>query len=116
VGFLLSLIVAGAGFGLILIAVMLAWQHERNCIRAELAEEIGHTLSEQEFSLLSGRWHRPLGKRNPSVRRQAQRMQLYVELALRKQRLRLLGEAREPELMKEIQRIRNQLADRSSPV
>ncbi len=109
--FALSFMVAGTGFGLVLLVVLLAWQNERARIQTELADEVGTLLTPEEFDLLVGRWRQPIRKRDKS---KAERMQLYVELAERKHRLRLLGASREPELPQEIERIRTQLAGRAA--
>ncbi len=109
-GALLSLSVAAAGLGLFLLTVLLSWRAERDCIRNELSREVGATLSREEFAYLTGRWHRPLRPRNRAQREQANRLQLCVELAFRQRRLRLHGEGREPELVKEIAELRTRLA------
>ncbi len=109
-GVLLSLALAAAGLGLFLLTVLLSWRAERDCIRNELAGEVGGLLSSEEFVYLSGRWHRPLRPRNQAQRDQANRLQLCVELAFRQRRLRLHGEGREPGLVKEVADLRAQLA------
>lgn len=111
-GLLLSLMVAGGGFGLILVVTVLAWQHERHTIRTELADEVGDLLAEEEFqSLTRQRWRRPFRRRPQAERDAARRRQLCVELAMRKHRLRLLGAEREPELLRDIQRLREELRE-----
>uniref|UniRef100_A0A540VKK9 PrsW family intramembrane metalloprotease n=2 Tax=Litorilinea aerophila TaxID=1204385 RepID=A0A540VKK9_9CHLR len=111
-GLLLSLMVAGGGFGLILVVTVLAWQHERHTIRTELADEVGDLLAEEEFqSLTRQRWRRPFRRRPQAERDAARRRQLCVELAMRKHRLRLLGAEREPELLQDIQRLREELRE-----
>lgn len=103
-GFGLSLLIAGGGLGLILITVGLAWQQERNTLHNELTGEVGTLLSAEELDFLTGRWRRP------SHPRQAARARMLVEFANRKQRLRLLGVEREPELPSEIEALRAQLS------
>ncbi len=109
-GFALSLAIAAGGLCLLAIAVLLSWSHERSVIHAELKDEIGHTLSAQELALLTGHWRQPLRRRSG---RQANRMALYVELAVRKRALQHADEKRTAELHQEIAQIRKQLSRRS---
>ena len=102
-GFGLSLSIAAGGLCLLVAAVILAWSHERSIIRTELADEVGSTLSAQELALLTGRWRQPL---HPTSSRQAGRMALFVELALRKRTFRRMGDERTAELLEEIQQLR----------
>ncbi len=106
---LISLGVAAAGFCIVLLTILLSWQHERNCIRTELAEEIGVTLTLQEYENLIKRWRNPL-RRPKNERAEADRMHLYAKLALHKARLRRLGVERESVLVSQIGQIRAQLA------
>jgi hypothetical protein len=106
----LSLLVAMAGVGLLLLAVILAWQHERNCIRSELAEEVGTVISAEEYTQLTTRWRNPLRKRGVAAKSRAHRMHLYVELALRKARLRYADPGEALTILQEVAQIRNQLA------
>ena len=106
----LSLTVAMAGIGLVVVAVILSWRHERNCIRSELAEEVGTLLSVEEYTQLTERWYNPLRKRGQRARNQAQRMHLYVELALRKGRLRYADPGEALNILHEVAQIRSQLA------
>lgn len=106
----LSLLVALAGLGLLLTAVTLSWQHERNCIRSELAEEVGAVLSAEEYTQLTTRWHNPLRKRGAAAQSRAYRMHLYVELALRKARLRYADPGEALTILQEVAQIRSQLA------
>ena len=107
IGFLLSLAIAAGGAALIVLAVVLSWRHEREVMRAELAEELGNLLSTQELLELTGRWRQPMRKRpNDGV---AVRMALYVELAMHKRRLRRLGPARSASTRLEIDAIREHL-------
>lgn len=106
----LSMAVAMAGVGLVVVAVILSWRHERNCIRSELAEEVGTLLSAEEYTQLTERWHNPLRKRGQTARNQAHRMHLYVELALRKGRLRQADPGEALNILREVAQIRTQLA------
>lgn len=106
----LSMAVAMAGVGLVLVAVLLSWRHERNCIRSELAEEVGTLLSAEEYMQLTERWHNPLRKRGQAAHNQAYRMHLYVELALRKGRLRQADPGEALTILQEMAQIRTQLA------
>ena len=110
----LSIVVAVAGIGLVVTAVVLAWQHERTCIRSELAEEVGTILSNDEYAQLTERWHNPLRKSSKQARTQADRMHLYVELALRKYRLRHADPGEAMTILQELAQIRNQLAATSA--
>ena len=105
-GLLLSLAIAAGGLGLVVAAVLLAWEHERSVIRVELAEDLGIVLSTQELIQLTGRWRQPLFRRSDDG---ADRMSLYVELAIRKRRLRTLGSGPGDSLVREIEEIRRQL-------
>jgi RsiW-degrading membrane proteinase PrsW (M82 family) len=110
--FLISLVVAGAGLAVTMIAVGLSWQQERNVISAELAPEVGHLLSEEEYGQLTGKWHRPARtKRLPTK----ERRQMLVEYANRRYRLRRQGLEQEPELAKEIADLHSQLAQSFAP-
>jgi RsiW-degrading membrane proteinase PrsW (M82 family) len=101
----LSFIVAASGLGLLILAVMLSWQHERRCVRSELNGEIGTLLTEQEMDILTGRWRHPARKRAHK-----KRLALLAELALRSQRLRTLGLDHEPKAAEEIEKLRRELA------
>ena len=106
-GFLLSLAIAAGGAGLVVLAVVLSWDHERAVMRAELAEELGGLLSSQELMELTGRWRQPMRTRpNDGA---AVRMSLYVELAMHKRRLRRLGPDRAAGTLREIDAIREHL-------
>jgi len=106
-GFVLSLAIAVGGLCLLVITVLLAWSHERAIIRTELSDEVDRTLSAQELALLTGHWRQPLRRR---AGKQAGRMALLVELAIRKRALRHAREKRSAELHEEIAQIRSQLA------
>lgn len=107
-GLLLSLLVAMVGFFVVLVTILLAWRYERNSIRTELAEEIGITITAEEYATLIGRWRNPV-RRPRREWAEANRLQLCVELALYKHRLRRLGNSWEPGLVNEIAQIRAQL-------
>jgi protease PrsW len=104
----ISLLVAGGGLCLMVLTVLLSWQAERKAIRTELADEVGTTISTAEYTTLTGRWRNPFRKR-PLDRECTDCLRLGVELAVRKQRLRRLGVAREPGLQAEIGQLRQQL-------
>jgi len=108
-GLVLSLLVAAVGFILIVCTILLSWRYERNSIRTELADEVGITLTAQEYATLLNQWRNPL-HRPKSEWAAARRLQLCVELALRKHRVRRLGAQRESTLPNEIAQIRAQLA------
>jgi RsiW-degrading membrane proteinase PrsW (M82 family) len=110
--FLISLIVAGCGLAITMIAIGLSWQQERNIISAELAPEVGQLLTEEEYGQLTEQWRRPdRTKRLPT----AQRRQLLVEYANRRYRLHSRGLAREPELAQELADLHTQLVQSYSP-
>lgn len=104
--FLVSLALAVAGFTLILVVILLSWQHERRIIRTELAGEVGVLLSPAEYESLMGKWRQPISRRAPG----AKRRQKLVQLALRKHRLEKVGSTREPHLLTEIDRLRQALS------
>lgn len=106
----LSLLVAMAGVGLVFVAVILSWHHERSCIRSELAEEVGVLLSAEEYVQLTERWRNPLRKQGQAAHSQAYRMHLYVELALRKGRLRYADPGEALNILRDVAQIRTQLA------
>lgn len=103
----LSLIVASAGLAITLLAIGLSWQQERNIIYAELAPEIGHLLSNEEFGQLTGQWNRPARSKPLPI---ANRRQLLAEYAYRRYRLRRQGLEQEPELAKELESLQTELA------
>jgi RsiW-degrading membrane proteinase PrsW (M82 family) len=104
--FALSLMVAGGGLAITLIAIGLSWQQERNVISAELAPEVGHLLNQEEYGQLTGQWRRP--ERSQRLPTKARR-QLLVEYAYRRYRLRRQGLELEPELAQEIADLQTQL-------
>lgn len=110
--FLLSLMVAGGGVAVTLIAIGLSWQQERNVISAELAPEVGRLLSQKEFGQLTGQWRRPA--RTKPLPTKARR-QLLVEYANRRYRLRRQGLELEPELAQELSELQSQLVQSHSP-
>lgn len=106
-GFGLSLIIAAGGASLVLIAVLLSWNHERTIIRTELADEVGSLITQQELAHLTGRWRQPI---HPRKRRKDSRLALAVELAVRKNAFRRLDGKRAAETLDEIARLRSQIA------
>lgn len=106
---LISLLLAGTNFGLILIAIMLAWRQEQYAIRDELAEEVGVTVRAAEYADLAASWRKPFRFGKPDAA--ATRAHLCVELALCKARLRRRGPSREPTLAARISDLRAELAD-----
>ncbi len=106
-----SFLVALAGIGMVLVAVLLAWRFERNTIRLELAEEVGVLISPADYAALTGRWRNPLGRRGRNAQARAHRMHLYVELALKKYRLRYNPGSESHALVDEITQIRSQLIE-----
>lgn len=109
-GFLLSLVIAAGGLGLVVAAVLLSWNHERSVIQTELAEELGSTLSPEDLLTLTGHWRQPMRR---GAGEDADRMTLYVELAVRKRRLRMLGTLDRSDALGDIEDIRRQLAEMS---
>lgn len=114
-GIAISLGMAILGISLVGLALLLAWQQEHKWLRQELLEEVGVTLTPDEYASLTRSWRRsPLldySKNGP----QARRMQLLVELAFRKHRLHKLGPHREPKLPAQIDEIRRQIAQQLPP-
>ena len=104
--------IALAAFGLILLitTIGISWQQERDMLQVELADEVGVTMTEDEYTVLTQNWSRPLRRRSVAERQQVRRMHLYAELALHKRRLSRLGIEREPELHEQISLIREKLA------
>jgi RsiW-degrading membrane proteinase PrsW (M82 family) len=111
-GFMLSLIVALGGFCFLLLTILISWQIERKYIHSELAEEVGLSVTVEEYGILTSRWRNPLWKRRMLAtggQPATNRLQLSTELASRKHRLRRLGIEREPDLYDEIIQLRAQL-------
>ncbi|MEM7532744.1 MAG: PrsW family intramembrane metalloprotease [Chloroflexota bacterium] len=120
-GLLLSLVVAALGFIAVILTILLSWRYERNCIRVELRNEIGYVLTDAEYQRLTRSWFMPMRypKRGPrgyptreardAAKEEANRMQLYAELALGKHRLRLLGDQREEGLVEYVASLRARL-------
>lgn len=108
---LFSVSLALSGVVLFLIAIGLTWQSERAIFRDELADEIGTTITEQEYTSLLNGWHRPLQRFTGEQKQQVRRLHLSAELAIHKRRLRTLGAEREPKLPKQIARLRSKLSD-----
>jgi protease PrsW len=108
-GILLSLGMAVMGVGLIGLAVLLTWRQERTWIRDELREEVGLTLTTDEYTVLTQGWRRsPLLDRRKNGD-QALRMQMLVKLAFLKHRMHKLGVEREPKLPAQIEDLRRQI-------
>lgn len=105
---LISLMLATANLGLIIIAVVLSWRQEQHAIRDELAEEVGVSLRASEYETLAGSWRHPLHLHKPDA--SATRTHRCVELALCKARLHHRGPVREPALTGRIAELRAQLA------
>jgi RsiW-degrading membrane proteinase PrsW (M82 family) len=105
---LISLMLAAANLGLIIIVVMLSWRQEQHAIRTQLADEVGSTLSAAEYASLPRSWRNPLHP-DRAGNQTAQRAQLCVELALCKDRLQKRGPAREPGLPARIEALREAL-------
>jgi RsiW-degrading membrane proteinase PrsW (M82 family) len=107
-GFGLSLLLAVAGFALLLLTILLSWQQEQQIIQRQLINEVGIILTPTEYATLLGRWRNPLlrGKKN---RGQTTRLRQCVELALRKHRLQRLGDENEPTLKSDIIQLRANL-------
>lgn len=105
-GLILSVVMALGSVGLLILVIALAWQHERKSIKTQLAEEIGSTLSTEEYEHLTNHWRRPSRTQDPQ---KANRIQLLVKLALQKDRLQLRGYEQEPELQQSIADLRTNL-------
>lgn len=111
-----NLIFSGAlaiiGLTLLPVVIWVIWQKQRAILADELADEVGDTLSQDEYELLLRHWHRPLlRRRDPTKRTQVRRLHLYAELALHKRRLHTFGITREPQLPLQIGRIRAKLEE-----
>ncbi|MCC6453785.1 MAG: PrsW family intramembrane metalloprotease [Caldilineaceae bacterium] len=103
----LSLLVAGAGLAITLLAIGLSWQQERNIISTELSPEVGRLLSQEEYGQLTGQWRPPnRAQRLPTK----ERRQLLVEYANRRFRLRRHGLEQEPELAEQLAELQTELA------
>jgi protease PrsW len=109
IGILISLGLAVLGAGLIGVAFLLTWRQELTWLRDELREEVGHTLTHEEYTALTHGWRRSplLDPRKNGV--QAQRMQMLVKLAFLKHRMHKLGVKREPKLPGQIDALRRQI-------
>jgi RsiW-degrading membrane proteinase PrsW (M82 family) len=104
----LSIAVSLASFSLLILTVVWSWQHERTIIEQQLADEIGTTLSQEEYVALTGQWRMPIRLGPAGSRAQQERRALCVELALCKERLHRHGPG-EPGLVRDIQVLRRQL-------
>lgn len=101
-----SIALASLGLTLLVIVIGLTWQYEGRCLREELADEVGVTVSQEEYETLLQQRLRSPKRRDEHERR---RLQLSAELALHKNRLRRMGSEREPNLLQEISQIRTEL-------
>lgn len=110
VNIIFSVALAALGLILLLTTLGVTWQHEQYLLQTELADEVGTTLSKDEYHLLTQNWMRPLRRRSEAERRQVRRMHLFAELALHKRRLSRIGAEREPDLPEQIALIREKLA------
>jgi protease PrsW len=108
-GILLSLGMAILGFSLVGISLLLTWRQELQWLREELADEVGLTLTAEEYASLVHSWRRSplLDRRTNGV--QAQRMQMLVKMAFKKHKLHKLGPQREPKLAGQIEELRSQI-------
>ena len=110
--FFVSVASDGGGVLLIVVIALLAWQREREWIIAELADEVGVTLSREEYTTAAsyGRRMRQwfAGARG---RRLGHLHDLATELAFKKRQLRILGAEREPKLAAEIVRLRERIRE-----
>lgn len=109
VGLGLSLIVAGGGILLVVVAILLSWRHERTCLQLELAEEVGILLTPAEYEEIVRRWRNPLHVRGQVARERARRFHDLVELALKKNRLRHGAGGEAPQLVHDITQLREKL-------
>ena len=114
IGLVVSLITGAASLSVVIAAMGLAWSQERRILRAELAEEIGQTISPAEYAALLGRWRSPIrwGARRGTWRRRQRarsRRRLAVELALHKHALRQPDARAHPGLLGEIVARRDEL-------
>jgi RsiW-degrading membrane proteinase PrsW (M82 family) len=110
ISLLLNGVVASLGIGLVGLALKLAWREERKWIEQELAEEVGHVLSAQEYAMLTSESRQSFLPSRSPMWRLSERLRLCVELAFHKHRLRRLGVDREPALPDEIERLREELS------
>ncbi|MEZ4833057.1 MAG: PrsW family intramembrane metalloprotease [Caldilineaceae bacterium] len=108
-GIVLSLGMAVLGVGMVLLALMLTWQQELRWLSEELRDEVGVLLTQQEYEALTQSWRRSDLLDPKHYGDQARRMQLLVEMAFRKHRLRRLGTGREPKLAAQIEDLRAQV-------
>ncbi|MEM7132797.1 MAG: PrsW family intramembrane metalloprotease [Chloroflexota bacterium] len=104
-----SLLLAMLSLFLFFIVIRVNWNSERHIFEVELLDEIGFTITNDEYRKLLDNWHRPLRRGNKHQRQEARRLHLSAELAFHKQRLHKLGAEREPDLPRQIGRIRTKL-------
>ncbi len=110
--FLVSIASDWAGVGIVAAIVLLAWHQEKSWIVAELADEVGTTLTREEYAVAAS-YGRRLRQWLAGARgRQWGRLHhLATELAFKKHRLRTLGATREPKLSAEIVRLRERIGE-----
>lgn len=106
---LFSILLAMLGLFLLLAVIRINWHSERQTFEVELADEVGYTITDAEYKTLLSNWYRPLRRRSADENARARRLHLSAELAFHKQRLRKLGPSREPNLPRQIGRIRTKL-------
>jgi RsiW-degrading membrane proteinase PrsW (M82 family) len=94
--FLWSVSLAVSWMLAIAVVVRIAWYHQVRIIKRELDPEIGKILTLEELNSICKRWSFPV---TPTSQVASRRRRL-VQLALRRNRLRLTGVEREPELAK----------------
>jgi RsiW-degrading membrane proteinase PrsW (M82 family) len=97
-GIFISLGQAALGAGFIGLAVLLTWQQERRWIKEELAQEVGVTLSRDEYESLIKGWRRSPLLKDRSNPQRVKRLELLVKLAFQRHRLHKLGSHSEPSL------------------
>ena len=101
-----------AGVVVVAAIVLLAWYQEMTWIVAELADEVGTTLTREEY-VVAASYGRRLRQWLAGARgRQLGHLHhLATELAFKKHRLRTLGSAQEPKLSAEIVRLRERIGE-----
>lgn len=113
---LLILIADWGGIFLVLIVAFLAWHRERQWIQHELREEIGSTLSVEEYALAMSYWRRmieniyTLRHEGWAWQRKLNRfLRLVTELAFKKHQWRELGE--DDRIQQRIVQLRAEIAE-----
>lgn len=110
--FFVSIASDWAGVVVVAAIVFMAWHQEKGWIVAELADEVGITLTREEY-VVAASYGRRLRQWFAGARgRQLGRLHhLATELAFKKHRLRALGAAREPKLAEEIVWLRGHIRE-----